>query len=131
MEACCGAAVPVWARCAEIDRTIPPTNNWWSASEDAAGRITSGHGFQKGDPAGSGPGEGWSALVLTGREYDTGWIRGEIFVKWHQPKTTAGLFFLKSVLTWKSQTARTVLSLCLSATSHSVFLTSPLTLSFR
>lgn len=63
MEICCGAVVPVWARCSEIDCTIPLTNSWRSAFEDAAGRITSDHEFQKGD-TGSGPGEGWSAMIF-------------------------------------------------------------------
>lgn len=49
-------------------------------------------GFQKGD-AGSGPGEGWSAMMLSVRKYDMGWIRSEILVKWHQPKTTLQVCF--------------------------------------
>ncbi len=79
MEACRSAVVLVWARQIEIDCTIPLTNNWWSAFQDAAGRITSDHGFQKRD-TGSGSGEGWSAMMFNVKKYDMGWIRGEIFV---------------------------------------------------
>lgn len=63
MEICCGAVVPVWAQHPEIDCTIPLTNNWRSAFEDAAGRITSDHEFQKRD-TGSGSGEGWTTMIF-------------------------------------------------------------------
>lgn len=63
MEICCGAVAQLWARRSEIDCTIPLTNSWRSAFEDAAGRITSDHEIQKGD-TGSGSGEGRSARIL-------------------------------------------------------------------
>lgn len=85
---CCGTNVGsgLWNRLP----LIPLTNNWRSAFEDAAGSITSDHGFQKRD-TGSGSGEGWSAMIFNAETYDTGWNFN--LAKWHLLKTTLQVCF--------------------------------------